>query len=88
MSLLEQAMSPDTLNNCWKRLHNEHTPWSLNVSRDDLQRNLLKHLLGCRELVLSGNYKPLPLRQFALTKPNGKQRVISCLLYTSDAADE
>jgi group II intron reverse transcriptase/maturase len=77
MSLLEQAMSPDILNSSWKRLHNEHTPWSLNVSRDDLQKNLLKHLLACREQVLSGNYKPLPLRQFALTKPNGKQRVIS-----------
>ena len=76
-SLLEQAMSPDILNLSWKRLRGEHTPWSLKVSRDDLQKNLLKHLLDCRELVLSGKYKPAPLRQFPLTKPDGKQRIIS-----------
>ena len=66
-SLLEQAMSPDILNLSWKRLRGEHTPWSLKVSRDDLQKNLLKHLLDCREMVLSGKYKPAPLRQFPLT---------------------
>lgn len=76
-NLLEQAMSPDNLNASWKRLSTEHTPWSQTVSRDDLQKNLLKHLLNCREQILSGNYKPLPLRQFTLTKPNGKQRIIS-----------
>ena len=75
--LLEQAMSPDNLNVSWRRLKNEHTPWSLSVSRDDLQRNLLKYLLECRQQVLSGDYKPLPLRQFPLRKPDGKQRIIS-----------
>ena len=44
--LLVQAMSPEILNTSWRRLRNEHTPWSLNVSRDDLQKDLLKHLLN------------------------------------------
>ncbi len=76
-SLLERAMSPEVLNASWRRLKNEHTPWSPTLSRDVMQRDLLKHLLACREQVLSVDYRPLPLRQFPLKKPNGKQRIIS-----------
>ncbi len=76
-SLLQKAMSPDVMNTTWRRLRREHTPWSLTVSRDQLEQHLFKHILECREEVLSGNYKPLPLRQFPLPKPNGKVRILS-----------
>jgi RNA-directed DNA polymerase len=76
-SLLHQAMAPDVLDVTWRRLRREHTLWSLTVSREQLQQHLLKHILECREEVLSGNYKPLPLRQFPLLKPDGKRRILS-----------
>ncbi len=76
-SLLEQAMTPEVLDLTWRRLRREHTPWSITVSRDQLQHHLLKHLLECREQVLSGRYRPQPLRQFPLQKPDGKQRILS-----------
>ncbi len=77
LSLLKQAMAPEVLNLTWRRLRREHTPWSVTVSRDQLQQHLLKHILECREQILSGRYKPQPLRQFPLQKPDGKQRILS-----------
>ena len=75
--LLEQATSPEIMNLTWRRLRSEHTPWSPGVSRDELQRHLMRHLLQCREEVLDGSYRPLPLRQFPVRKPDGGTRVIS-----------
>lgn len=77
MSILATAMQPDILDKAWNMLKIEHTPWSVTVDREQLQRNLMRHLLQCREEVLSGRYQPEPLRQFTLPKPDGKQRVIS-----------
>lgn len=77
MSILQTAMQPEILDKAWNLLKTEHTPWSVTVNRDQLQRNLMRHLLNCREEVLSGRYQPEPLRQFTLPKPDGKQRVIS-----------
>ncbi|BBO79920.1 hypothetical protein DSCO28_04860 [Desulfosarcina ovata subsp. sediminis] len=76
-SLLDQAMAPETLDAGWRKLRREHTPWSIHVSREQLQQHLLKHILECRSQVLSGRYRPQPLRQFPLQKPDGKQRVLS-----------
>lgn len=75
--VLEQAMSAEILDQCWRKLRNEHTPWSIDVSRDQLQQHLLRHVLDCREQVLSGQYRPQPLRQFPMLKPDGRQRVLS-----------
>ncbi|MBK8640378.1 MAG: Retron-type reverse transcriptase [Chromatiaceae bacterium] len=77
ISLLEQAMAPDALDAAWRRLKTEHTPWSPDISRDELQYHLMRHLLECRLEVLSGGYRPLPLRQFPMRKPDGRIRVIS-----------
>lgn len=75
--LLEQAMTPKVLDTAWRRLRREHTPWDPAVSRDELQQHLFRHVLECREQVLGGTYRPLPLRQFPMAKPDGGQRIIS-----------
>jgi group II intron reverse transcriptase/maturase len=77
MSILATAMQPETLDKAWNLLKTEHTPWSVTVDREQLQRNLMRHLLQCREAVLAGRYQPEPLRQFTMAKPDGKQRIIS-----------
>ena len=76
-SLLEQAMAPAALDVAWRRLKTEHTPWSPDIGREELQHHLMRHLLECREEVLGGAYRPLPLRQFPMRKPDGRMRVIS-----------
>ena len=75
--LLQQAMTPEALDRAWRRLKSEHTPWSPTIGRDDLQHHLMRHLLQCREEVLDGDYRPLPLRQYPMAKPDGGTRVIS-----------
>ena len=76
-TLLHQAMTPENLDRAWRRLKSEHTPWSPTVTRDELQHHLMRHLLQCREEVLDGAYRPLPLRQYPMKKPDGGTRVIS-----------
>lgn len=76
-TLIQQAMSPDTLNLSWRRLKKEHTPWSPTINRGQLQNHLLKYILESRDCVLAGKYSPQSLRQFPLRKPDGRQRIIS-----------
>lgn len=76
-TILQRAMSAEVLDLSWRRLCKEHTPWSPTVSRDQLQYHLLKYILECRDEVLAGNYSPQSIRQFALKKPDGRQRIIS-----------
>ncbi len=76
-TLLEQAMSPEILDQSWRRLRGEHTPWNITTSREQLQQHLLRHILQCREEVLSGSYQPQPLRQFPIRKQDGGQRILS-----------
>lgn len=76
-SLLDQAMAPEALNQAWRRLKTEHTPWAPDIAREELQHNLMRHLLECRAQVLDGSYRPLPLRQFPMPKPDGRIRVIT-----------
>ncbi len=76
-SPLEAAMDPAVLNASWRRLRSEHTPWMPGVSRDECERDLVRHLFELREDVLAGKYRPCPLRQFPLKKPDGRRRIIS-----------
>lgn len=75
--LLDQILSPETLNLAWRRVRVEHTPWSKGVNRDQLEQHLLKHIFELAEEVRSGHYRPEPLRQFTIPKSDGKKRVIS-----------
>ncbi len=76
-SLLEQALSPSVLDSSWRRIKNEHTPWTIDVSREQLQQHLLLHILNTRDILLENRYRPQPLRQFPMLKANGQTRVIS-----------
>jgi len=75
--LLELAMSAEILDQSWQRLKSEHTPWSPTISRDNLERHLVQHLVTLRDEVLNETYRPQPLRQFPMQKPDGKQRIIT-----------
>jgi len=72
-----QAMEPDVINQAWRRIRKQHTPWSVTVSRDSLEQHLLTHVITCREEVLCGKYKPQPMRQFPMEKPSGGTRILS-----------
>ncbi len=75
--ILELAMSADILDQSWYRLKTELTPWSPTVTREELERHFLQHLLTMRDTVLNESYRPKPLRQFPMQKPDGKTRIIT-----------
>ncbi len=72
-----QAMDGKILDKAWRKICRQHTPWSATVSRDELEKHLLFHIITCREDVINGTYRPQPMRQFPVKKPNGSTRIIS-----------
>lgn len=83
MTLLEQAMQPDMIDQSWRKLKTEHTPWTPQVNRKVLEQHLLLHILSLREAVLAGKYRPAPQRRFTMDKSDGGKRVLSAQ-YLSD----
>ncbi|WMP17329.1 reverse transcriptase domain-containing protein [Thiothrix lacustris] len=75
--LLEQVLHPDVLDEAWRRVRTEHTPWSKGVDRDQLEQHLLRHILRLLEDIRLRRYRPEPLRQFTIPKTDGSKRVIS-----------
>ena len=75
--LLEQVLHPDVLDEAWRRVRTEHTPWSKGVDRDQLEQHLLRHILRLLEDIRLRRYRPEPLRQFTIPKTDGRKRVIS-----------
>ena len=77
--LLDRALSPAVLNAAWKRLHPDKTVWRPGLPRWEMEKDLVLHLLELMDELRNGRYRPAPLRQFAIEKGDGKQRVLSAL---------
>ncbi|MBE2294546.1 MAG: Retron-type reverse transcriptase [Phycisphaerales bacterium] len=77
--LLDLALSPATLNAAWKRLRPDKTVWRPGLPRWEMEKDWVLHLLELADELRSGRYRPAPLRQFAIEKGDGKQRVLSAL---------
>jgi group II intron reverse transcriptase/maturase len=76
-TILKQAASAKVLNMAWKKLCNDKAPWSPGLSRDDMQKDHIYHILRLGEDLNSGKYRPHPVRFFPVNKGDGKQRIIS-----------
>lgn len=75
--LLETAFDEKRLNLVWRKLKNDATDWSREISNQHFRQNLLLHILTLRRQILEGAYRPSPLRQFALQRSDGGCRKIS-----------
>ncbi len=75
--LLAKAASPEVLNAAWKRLHNDKAVWSNKMSKHEMEKNLVYHMLKLGDELKNGKYRPDPVRFFPVSKGNGKQRIIS-----------
>lgn len=77
--LLEQTLSPAVMNSAWRRLSSDKTVWVPGLPRWDMERHLVRHILELVDDVRTGRYRPAPIRQFTITKGDGKKRVLSAL---------
>ena len=77
--LLNRPLTPESINAAWKRLRREHTVWVPGLSRSDMDRDLASHLLSLADELRSGRYRPAPIRQFTISKADGRKRVLTAL---------
>lgn len=77
--LLDQALSPEVMNRAWRRLSTDKTVWLPGLPRWEMERHLLRHIMQLVDDVRAGRYRPAPIRQFTITKGDGKKRVLSAL---------
>jgi len=76
-SLLKEAASPEILNSSWKKLKNDMAIWSENISKKDMERNIVYHFTKLADEMKSGKYKPSNVRFSSVLKANGEKRIVS-----------
>ena len=77
--ILEKAVSPEVLNEAWKSVKNDRAIWHPGVSRPDMEKDFVYHIAKLAKDLREGRYKPAPVRQFPVSRGDGKKRVISAL---------
>jgi RNA-directed DNA polymerase len=80
---LEKAMTPAVLNHAWRLLRNDRGAWVHGLPMAEMQGNLIRHVGRLTEEVLSGHYRPEPMRCFEIDKADGGKRLI-CAASTRD----
>lgn len=75
--LLAAVTAPANVNCAWRHLRRDRAPWSPTVDREALGHNLPLYLLELTESIVTQRYRPLSVRQYAIAKPSGGQRVLS-----------
>ena len=74
--LLERIVSPENLNNAYKRVvRNKGAGGVDGMKVDELLQYLKDNGKEIRESVLAGKYKPAPVRRVEIPKDNGKKRM-------------
>lgn len=77
--LLRKAASPEVMNTAWKKLRGDKAVWERGVSRADMEKDLVFHLLQLSSELGKGAYRPAPVRMFPVIKGDGGKRIISAL---------
>ncbi|KPA09633.1 reverse transcriptase family protein, partial [Candidatus Magnetomorum sp. HK-1] len=77
--LMQQIASPEVLNDSWKRHRNDRAVWSENMSRREMEKDIVFHLTTLANELKSGSYKPSNVRFSTVSKADGKKRIISAL---------
>jgi len=76
---LEAALQPANLDKAWRAMNGDRAHWQPGMAREEMEGQRLRHQLALIETVRQGRYRPEPMRQFAVPKANGGERVLSAL---------
>ncbi len=66
--LIQQVASPEVLNNSWKRFKNDMAVWSENISRREMEKNIVFHLTTLANDLKTGTYQPSNVRFSTVSK--------------------
>ncbi len=75
--LFARVLDPLTVQAAWRRLRSDRAPWAHDVKREALDAELPRHFLQLIADLRDERYRPAALRQFTVTRGDGKKRVIS-----------
>ena len=62
-----------------EKLKNDNSMWANGISRQEMEKNLIQHILQLSRELSQGVYTPDPIRMFPVLKGDGKKRIISAL---------
>ncbi|MGE5560715.1 MAG: group II intron reverse transcriptase/maturase, partial [Chloroflexota bacterium] len=75
--LLEQVVAKENMKAALRRVeHNGGAPGVDGMTTESLRDHLKHHWLSVREALLTGDYKPMPVRRFEIPKPDGGVRLL------------
>lgn len=75
--LLRKAASPEILNLAWKKLKNDKSVWDEGISRNDMEKDMVFHIMKLSNELKTGQYRPSQIRMFPVKKADGNKRIIS-----------
>lgn len=76
---LDAALHPANLDRAWRAMNSDRAPWLPGLRREEMEGQRLKHQLALIDDVRAGRYRTESMRQFAIPKANGGERVLSAL---------
>ncbi len=73
---LEKIASPAVLNHAWRWLRNDRGCWTKGLPVARMQRDVVRHVGDLSRELLTGTYRPEPMRCFEIAKADGGKRLI------------
>ncbi|WP_200246703.1 reverse transcriptase domain-containing protein [Lamprobacter modestohalophilus] len=74
--MIERMVSPEVLNTAWRAVHNDRSRWTSDLTMEDMARDLPLHVGRIVDELVTGRYRPQPVRCFDVPKADGKKRRI------------
>lgn len=74
--LIERMLSPEVLNIAWRSVRNDRSRWTSTLTIEEMARDMPLHVGRIVDDVLTGHYRPEPVRCFEVAKANGGTRRI------------
>jgi RNA-directed DNA polymerase len=74
--LIERMLSPEVLNIAWRSVRNDRSRWTSTLTIEEMARDMPLHVGRIVDDVLTGRYRPEPVRCFDVAKADGGTRRI------------
>lgn len=77
--IIEKAISPEIIEHAWRKSRNDNAVWRPGISRREMEKRFVFHIMALAEDLAGGSYTPDPVRRFSINKGDGKTRMITAL---------
>ncbi len=75
--IIEKATSPKVLDRSWRKFRRDNTVWRPGISRQEMEKQIIFHMMTLAEEMRNGTYMPDPVRSFFVNKGDNTRRLIT-----------